>query len=461
MAGMFPKSFGVMERREWIDHSQDAVYDVAIVGGGITGAGIANILSQNGLKIILLEKGDFASGTSSGSSKLIHGGLRYLANLHLREVRTLLKERNYLSKNTDIVKFMNFRILIDPYSWKRETMRLGLITYNILSGNPEFPRIKRNNGEYGSEVRGYFTYRDAWSDDCRLTIYNILSAVNAGARCLNYARVVSIKNEGNTIRIDAEDSVDKRKFSVTARYGINAAGPWSKKVYDLSEGKNDISLKLSKGVHIVVPAEKAKTRSAIVFRSHLDQRQMFIIPRGEVTIIGTTDKFLNDPDDFSVSEEDVNYIVSSARRIFPSLSEEDVTYSYAGIRPLFGNGDDPGSISRGFVIRESERMIHIFGGKLTDYRYAARRVASIYGKKTDLKLRIRSMPLVNYSRPHISGKELYLYEMNHECALYPEDIVRRREAFDVYRKDRGNSEIDLINSLFKDRENAHVISPKS
>jgi glycerol-3-phosphate dehydrogenase len=439
--------FNRQSREDWIRTQDGNIFDVAIIGGGITGAGVANILSQNGIKVILLERNDFGSGTSSGSSKLIHGGLRYLAELRFREVKILLKERDYLAKNTDIVKYMNFRILIDPYSWKKWTMRTGLFIYNILSRRIKVPKMNKNNGEYGKEVRGYFTYRDAFSDDCRLTIYNIASSVRHGAKCLNYCEVQTVSLVGNCVELGVLDKAGNKKFKVRAGICINAAGPWSGNVYKNLENGDNVRLKLSKGVHIVVPREKAPTEDAIVFRSHLDRRQMFIIPRGEVTIIGTTDNFVDDPDDFNVSDKDVDYIIKSAQRIFKGLERNDITYSYAGIRPLYGNGDDPGSISRGLTIRHDEHFINIFGGKLTDYRSAARKVARVYEKLSGRKISLKNMPVIDYSRPELTGEELYRYEMEYECAMFPEDITRRREAFDVYRKDRGVSEHEIINRI--------------
>lgn len=441
--------FNKHTRENWISTHEQDIYDVAIIGGGITGAGVANILSENGIKVILLERNDFGSGTSSGSSKLIHGGLRYLAEFRIREVKTLLKERDYLVRNTDIVKYMNFKILIDPYSWKKWTMRTGLFTYNILNKQISLPRMKKNDGEFGSEVRGYFTYKDAFSDDCRLTIYNIASSVKHGAKCLNYCEVLNAVSKENLVELRIKDKVENKEFNVKARICINAAGPWAGKVYENLEKINGVKLKLSKGVHIVVPYEKAPTTDAIVFRSHLDRRQMFIIPRGEVTIIGTTDNFVNDPDDFNVSERDIDYIVKSAQRIYKNLEKKDISYSYAGIRPLYGDGDNPGSISRGLTVKYDTHFINIFGGKLTDYRFAARKVAKIYKKLSGRKINIRNMPVIDYRRPDLKGEELYRYEMEYECAMFPEDIVRRREAFDVYRIDRGMTELEIIDKIMK------------
>lgn len=443
--------FDFTKRCEWIDsiENREEIFDVAIIGGGITGAGIANILASNGVKSILFEMNDFGSGTSSGSSKLIHGGIRYLANFEIREVRDLLHERNYLLKHTEIVKPMNFKILVDKYSWKKSTLRLGIFVYNILSGSISVPRYVKNRGEMPESIRGYFNYRDAWTDDTKMVIYNIVSAVRKGAICLNYSMVLKIEYEKDLVFIKFKDNIREVERKISARYAINAAGPWAGEVSGMEDSKFSGSLKLSKGIHVVVPSEKIGGSDSIVFRSHIDGRQMFIIPRGEVTIIGTTDRFVNSPDDFAVDKDDIEYIIESAKRLYPDLKKSDITYSYAGIRPLYGESDDPGSISRGFVVKVNGRFINIYGGKLTNYRSVSRKVAKIYGKNVGKKLNIKGLPEINYSRPKLVGKDLYEYERDYECAIFPEDILIRREAYPFNLRDRGDSLRPEIEKVMK------------
>lgn len=450
--------FDLRKRCEWIDSfsGNEPVFDVAIIGGGITGAGIANILASNGIKCVLLEKGDFGSGTSSGSSKLIHGGIRYLANLEVREVRDLLHERNYLLSHTEIVRPMNFRILVDQYSWKRGTLWLGIFVYNVLSGHVSFPRFVKNGGEMPVSVSGYFNYMDAFTDDTKMVIYNIVSAVRKGSVCLNYSTVKEIAREENLVRIRFTDEIRHKDSEVKARFVINAGGPWAGKISRMYDPEFSGSLKLSKGIHIVVSSEKIGIKDSIVLRSHIDGRQMFIIPRGEVTIIGTTDRFVRSPDDFMVDSEDVEYILESARRLFPGLSYSDITYSYAGIRPLYGESDDPGSISRGFVIKTEGNFINIYGGKLTNFRSVSRRVATIYGKTAGRRMNVRNLPVIDYRRPELSGKDLYRYERDYECAIFPDDIIVRREAYPFNLKDRGDSVKPLIAEILN--ENSEMVN---
>jgi glycerol-3-phosphate dehydrogenase len=448
--------FNRIVRDSWISNGSKDIYDVAIVGGGITGAGIANLLSENGLKVILLERNDFGSGTSSGSTKLIHGGLRYLANLKFREVRTLLKERNYLSKNTEIVKFMNFRILLDEYSWKKYSLRTGLFIYNVLSGSLKIPKFSTNTGIYPSNVKGYFSYEDAYSDDTKLVIFNIASAVKHGAHCINYCEALDFVENDQRVNINILDKISGRKLQITSSYVINAAGPWSGIISQYHKRKFSDSLKLSKGVHLIVSSDVVSTSDAIVFRSHIDKRQMFIIPRGETVILGTTDEFISDPDDFTVTEENIDYIIESVRRFYPDLVKKDVLFSYAGIRPLYGNGNDPGSISRGFTIKISGKFIDIFGGKLTDYRNASREVGKVFSRVSHKKMIVKGMPWIDYKRPMLKGIELYNYERDFECALFPEDIIRRREAMPINRRDLGEGEKRLVLESFETEANGTI-----
>ncbi len=413
--------------------------DVLIVGGGITGAGAANILAANGISVILVEKGDFASGTSSGSSKLIHGGLRYLAQGEITEVRGLLKERDYLTANTSIVKPMDFHILVDQYSWRRGTLRFGLFLYNLLSGKISIPKFVENKGVYPKSVQGYFQYHDSYTDDSLLVVSNIVTAKMHGAICLNYVEATDFSLEDQKNEVTLLDHTTGEKFTVEASMIINAAGPWAGVLSEKLDLKLEQGLKLSKGVHLVVPYSKIPVKNAIAFRSHIDKRQMFIIPRGEVVHIGTTDTFTGDPDDFTVNPEDVDYIVRSVAQIFPSVAQEDVITAYCGIRPLFGEGKDPGTVTRDFELRLRGRVMSILGGKITNYRSASRdtalRVSVIIGKP----VKVKGLPVIEYKRPELDLAQRVEYEIYHECPIYTEDIMRRREAARIYSLDMGKS----------------------
>ncbi len=423
--------FSYATRKKHLESLDGSTREFTVIGGGITGSGVAALLAQNGIQPVLLDRSDFSSGTSSGSSKLIHGGLRYLAQGEVMLTRHLLKERNYLLKNVNFVTPLNFDILIDDNSWSKREITLGLFLYNLLAGRIALPRMKRNAGKYPEHVKGYFTYYDAYATDSVLVIHNIVSAVRNGASCINYANVESIEEvDDGHYRITVEDRATGRKISFRSKYIVNCAGPWVKEVADMIGVPGKGVFRLSKGVHLIFRKEDCPAVNAIAFRSHIDRRQMFVIPAGKVTIIGTTDTFVDSPDDFSVTDEDIHYIISSSKRLYPDLTAEKVLTSYSGIRPLFGTGETPGEISRDFYISSRGHAVSVFGGKLTDYRNVARKVARAVSAVSGRGIRTKGLPVIDYRRPEVIDG--YDYYIDHECALTPEDVYRRRTAVSLY-----------------------------
>ena len=422
--------------------------EVLIIGGGISGAGIANILAQNGVRTVLVDRSDFASGTSSGSSKLIHGGLRYLAMGEFREVRDLLRERNYLTRNTGIVEPLKFHIIVDSNSWSKGTLRIGLFLYYLLGGHLKIPRFIRNEGIYQESVEGYFEYSDSLTDDSKLVIYNIVSARRRGAICLNYVVAEDFRKEAGGTIVNLKDTTNGKEFSIRPEIIINAGGPWAGEIMKKMSLNINGSLRLSKGIHIVVPSEKMPLKNAVAFRTPIDRRQMFIIPRGEVVHIGTTDTFVNSPEDFSISEEDLEYVVKSASYLFPGISRKDIITAYSGIRPLFGSGDDPGKISRDFEIKQDGNFINVLGGKITNYRTASRKTARVVSRLLGKSFLIKGKPTIEYSRPE-DGDLIESVIMN-ECPLTLEDIMRRRLGYRIYSLDSGSSiEPEVIRAMVK------------
>lgn len=434
--------FSFRTREKDIKRIASSQCDVLVIGGGITGAGVANILAENGVRTVLVERDDFASGTSSGSSKLIHGGLRYLAQGEVREVRELLKERDYLVRNTDIVSPLKFHIIVDEYSWKKITLRFGLFLYNLLSGKLKIPLYTRNQGKYPKSVQGYFEYMDAYTDDSRLVIYNVVSARRKGATCLNYVEALGLENSGETYTVNLQDTLTGTAFTIRPKVIVNAAGPWAGQLMKHLDIDLDTPFRLSKGIHLVIPASKIPVSEAIAFRSRIDRRQMFVIPRGDVVHVGTTDTFVNSPDDFTITNEDTEYIIRSVAALFPDVTADDVITAFAGIRPLFGSGDDPGKVSRDFEIKVEENTVNILGGKITNYRSAARKTAARIGSLLKIDMRTKGMPTIAYERPR--GAELINHIIFNECPLKLEDIMRRREAYRIYELDRGKSKEEKV-----------------
>ncbi|MHB8361066.1 MAG: glycerol-3-phosphate dehydrogenase/oxidase [Thermoplasmataceae archaeon] len=445
------KEFSFKTRDKDFEGLEEINFDVLVVGGGITGAGVANILAANGISTILLEKSDFGSGTSQGSSKLIHGGLRYLQDYNFRLVRQLLKERNYILANVGDAKKINFNILIGKNSWKKSEIRLGLILYNLLGGKLKIPKFVENKGTYPEQFTGYFQYQDGLCDDARLVIYNIVSAHENGAVCLNYAELKQIVRSGNEFSAVIENKITGKSLKTKAKIIINCAGPWAMDVAMLMNSAPNLPFKLSKGIHIVVSRRKFQLDSGIAFMSHIDKRQMFIIPVGEVIIIGTTDIIISDPEDFAVGKDEINYILESASTILQGLTSKDIITEFSGIRPLIGNAEDPGKLPRDFVISEDGNIINVFGGKLTNFRAASRNVAKLVSARLNVKIRTKGMPVIAYQRHESADK--FAHEIKYECAIFPEDIMRRREAFQIYREDMGKSEEKAVKKAFKEARN--------
>ncbi|WP_337860912.1 FAD-dependent oxidoreductase [Ferroplasma sp.] len=425
--------FSIHTRKKAIDSMDGNMYDVVVIGGGITGSGIANILAENGVNTLLLEKNDFASGTSSGSSKLVHGGLRYLQNGRLLEVFRLLKERNYLMNHTDIVTSLEFHIFTGKDMWNSSELGLGLSLYNVLSGKLAPARHIRNDGRYPETIDGYYSYFDGITIDSVLVIYNIVSAQNHGATCLNYVEAVSIKMDGENYAVSIHDNISGSNKTIISRIIINAAGPWGDRISHMAGIDPEESFRLSKGIHLVFPFSLWGRKNAAVIRSSIDGRQLFIIPSGEIVYIGTTDKFTENPDDFSISNEDTKYLLDSLKPLFPEFEEDKIITSFAGIRVLFGSGDNPGEISRDFKITRKGNFIFALGGKLTDYRVGSRKVAKIVSSLLGRKLKIKNMPFIDYSRSAGNLDQIIKYE----CPVKPEDIMRRRLALRIYSGDSG------------------------
>ncbi len=438
--------FSYLTRKNELEKLDGESFDVVIVGGGIVGAGIANLLSANRLKILLIDKSDFASGTSSNSSKLIHGGLRYLSQGHLLLTRQLLKERNYLLKNLDIVRKLSFDILVDESSWKKSSLYFGLFLYNLLGGSWRMPHFQKDGYSYPG-YQGRFSYEDASTNDALLVVYNVVSAVMGGAIAINYLEATGFKETTDGVETILVNRFGDGTYRVRSKIVVNASGPWINAIYGHYTSKNIENLRLSKGSHLILRSEKFNIDRAIAFRSHLDRRQMFIIPKGEVVIVGTTDMFINSPDSSEISREERNYILDSVRKIFPSLQEQDVVGSYSGVRPLYGAGDDPGKVTRDFHIELTGKMISIMGVKITDYRRATRMISKQIGTVLNRELVLRENPKVLYKRGNLDPIRAAIMQ---ECALTVDDVVRRRLGYYYESVDQGSSRKEEISRMLSE-----------
>jgi glycerol-3-phosphate dehydrogenase len=381
----------------WRDAALDALererFDLLVIGGGINGAGIARDAALRGLRVALVEQSDFASGTSSRSSKLIHGGLRYLEQGEVRLVLEATRERERLRRLAPhLVRPIRFIYPIyagGPVSkWK---LNAGLWAYDLLAGIFSVQRhhmlgpeaAHRAEPQLRTEgLRGAGEYWDCWTDDARLVLETLLSARDEGAVAVSYARVVGfVKENGRIVGARLSDRIGGRELTVHARAVVNAAGPWVDAVIAMDE-PGPPRLRPTKGVHVVVPRARLGHEAAIVLHSVQDGRVMFVIPWDECSLVGTTDT--DHPDGAeppTVEPEDVAYLLETVNHYFPAakLTPRDVVSAFAGLRPLVApppsSDEAPSDVSREeeiFVSRSG--LITIAGGKLTTYRLIAAEV---------------------------------------------------------------------------------------
>ncbi len=360
-------------------------YDVLVIGGGINGAAIAHLAALNGLKTALLEKGDFASGTSSKSTKLIHGGLRYLENLEFGLVREALKERSIqLRAAPHLVKPLAF--IIPVYQNDKRPlglMRMGVSLYDALSGRyliePHRSLTPAEVCRYVSGIKtegltGGIMYYDAQMDDARLCLENVLSAASEGAHAANYVEVQSfIKENGKAVGVKAYDRLGARHFEVSAKRIVCAVGPWTNVLMRKEEGRVEPMVRATKGVHVVCHGQVSSR--ALIIPTQKDNRFFFVIPWMGNSLIGTTDTdYSGSPDEVGVDQEDVDYLFRELRRLFPEevFKKEKIITMFSGLRPLVHRSGNPADLSRRHVIRESySGVLYVVGGKYTTYRKIA------------------------------------------------------------------------------------------
>lgn len=400
--------------------------DLLIIGGGITGAGIALDAASRGLKCALVEKQDFAAGTSSRSTKLIHGGLRYLKQGELKLVREVGRERAILHRNAPHIVIPEKMLLplLTGGSIGRITGSAALYLYDLLAGvkKEEIRKVLNKAETEKAEpllrqdiLRGgvlYFEYR---TDDARLTIEVLKTAASYGAICLNYAEAETfIYMNGRIAGVRVRDQLSGKIYDVYADKIVNAAGPWVDHLREKDRSLFGKRLHLTKGVHLVVPHHRFPLRQSVYFDTP-DGRMIFAIPRMNCTYIGTTDTnydgLLEDP---PVTEKDVLYLLSAVNHLFPSveLCQADIISSWAGLRPLIHEeGKSPSELSRKDEIFLSHSgLISIAGGKLTGYRRMAERVTDAVMEQLGKEKGISFKPCVT-ERITLSGGNLQNFNL--------------------------------------------------
>ena len=382
-----------------IERFKRTTYDILLIGGGINGAAIAHLAAKRGMKVALLEKNDFASGTSSKSTKLIHGGIRYLENLEVDLVYESLRERHIqLTVAPYLVKPLPF--LIPVYEGDKRPlwmMQLGVFFYDLLAGRYRVkPRknltreevIRLEPGIEQKGLKGGVLYYDAQMDDARLCLENVLMAAQYGAHVANYVKVVSfVKENGRVAGVRAHDMLGIKEFEVRAKRVICAVGPWTNELLRLDIPGARKKVRTTKGIHIVWKGEISK--HAILIGSQSDRRIFFVIPWMGNSLIGTTDTdYIASPDAVRVEKEDIDYLLRESRRVFPAIdfSPTKILATFAGLRPLIRKGGSPHKVSRKHLFYGSQSgVIFVVGGKYTTYRKVAEdcmnRIHKIYEKE--------------------------------------------------------------------------------
>lgn len=382
--------FSSKQRKDVLNGVNKQELDVIVIGGGITGSGIALDGATRGLSTIVFEMQDFAAGTSSRSTKLVHGGLRYLKQLEVKMVAEVGKERAIVYENGPHVTTPEWMLL--PFhtggTFGAFSTSIGLRVYDFLAGVKRSERRKMFNREEtlnkeplvkkeGLKGGGYYVeYR---TDDARLTIEVMKEAIEHGAKAVNYAKVDGfLYKDGKVCGVRVIDLLDGEVYEVYGKKIVNAAGPWVDTLREKDNSKKGKVLQLSKGVHLVIDQKRFPLGQAIYFDTP-DKRMVFAIPRGGKTYVGTTDTFYDkDAAVPHMTTEDRTYIINAINYMFPSvkITEKDVESSWAGVRPLiYEEGKNASEISRKDEIWTSESgLITIAGGKLTGYRKMAEMV---------------------------------------------------------------------------------------
>ncbi len=435
--------FSNLDRTELSAALGTETFDLLIIGGGITGAGIALDATSRGLKVALVEQNDFASGTSSKSTKLIHGGLRYLKQFDFWLVKEVGSERAILHRLAPHLVVPDKMILpiIENGTYGSWLTSIGLKIYDILAnveGDDKRLMLDKETAlakepllpEEILEGAGF--YAEYRTDDARLTIEVIKTAVKHKALALNYAEVKSLKNHNGTISgALIYDHILKKEVSVKARYVVNATGPWVDDVRAHMDPvfKRSKRLQLTKGVHLVFPFEKLPVKQSVYFDVP-DGRMIFAIPRGKITYVGTTDtKFEQEPETLSVELVDALYLINAVNHMFPeiTLQQEDIISSWAGLRPLiYEEGKSAGELSRKDEIFESDSgLISIAGGKLTGYRKMAERIVNLIDKRASRDHGLKLKDIQTEKLP-LGEKPFKSYQ---EVKSYVNDILPEWQAF--------------------------------
>ncbi len=403
------KKFSTLSRQSNIAKMREGEFDLVIIGGGINGAGAAREASLRGMKVALIEARDFASGTSSKSSKLIHGGLRYLENLDFKLVFEALNERTKLFEMAPHLVHP-LRFLIPLYETSRVSMfkmGLGMWLYDALAlfQTPEMHErlnaqetLERMPVLAAHKLLGSFVYSDAYMDDDRLVLETLRSANDHGAICANYVKATgaSFHADGTLLGVEVADqlSTNSQPFLLRGKHFISTVGPWTDHFGDSLFKDWKKILRPTKGIHLTFSKSRLPLTSAVVMAAENSSRIVFGIPRNEMVIVGTTDTDYSDsPESVTTTATDVDYLLDIVRQYFPGgkLTMSDIVSSYAGIRPLVkDDSSTEGKTSREHTIISDPRGVtFVAGGKYTTYRLMAEQVIESALKSFSIEERVK------------------------------------------------------------------------
>ncbi|KTD82288.1 glycerol-3-phosphate dehydrogenase [Legionella waltersii] len=438
----------------------DQVYDIAIIGGGINGCGCAADAALRGLSVILFEQDDLASKTSSSSTKLIHGGLRYLEHYEFKLVKKALEERHtLLNVAPHIVHDQSFVLPYQKHMRPAWLLRLGLFFYDHLSRLNHLPKsrsIRRGiTNNYFNPLkdnfnRGFLFY-DGSTDDSRLTILNAIQAKNHGAHIKSREKVIQADVIDHIWHLSVKPQIGAG-YTVRAKSLINAAGPWVQSIAKLSNTAVHQEISLIKGSHIVVP--KLYEGKQAYFLQNADNRVVFVIPYHGFHMIGTTEvRFYGDANHLEISQEEMDYLTDLVNTYFNiNIGKEDIVYSWSGVRPLIANqSKDAGALSRDYVYElalEPAPVLTIFGGKITTYRQLAEesinKLAPLFSNMKPCLTKHTPLPGATYL--DMTFTTYMAYAKNKYHWLNPELLNRYLNSYGCYTEvflSQCNSEKDM------------------
>ena len=448
-------------RGSWLTRLSEELFDVLIVGGGIVGSGIARDAAMRGLKVCLVEQHDFAFGTSSRSSRLLHGGMRYLAQGRIGLVHEASVEKKVIHHIAphlaDPLPFI-FPTYLENKNWRLWQLKIGVKIYDLLCGGRNLGKsswltgdetLKKVPGLREAGLTGAVRYYDGFTNDARLVLDTLRSAAKHGATLLNYCHFQNATRKEHW-ECDVEDGFSGNKQVIQARAIVNATGPWADGL-----PHSQVKLRNAKGIHLVVDRSRVPVPDTVVMTE--GKRILFAIPWGERTILGTTDTdYHGSLDSVRVDADDIRYVLQITNHFFPSakLAEGDVISSWAGVRPLIANPNgSPSDISRSHQIKNPEPgWWDVAGGKLTTYRLMAEQTVDGIIKATGRSkqhigpCRTAAEPLLPVSEcAGISGilppkfeRELVRYFCEQEWAVHLDDVMVRRAGWHYYYADAAD-----------------------